>query len=46
MMTIAEPSFPVRIGMFRAQVQTTGGMFQVRDDEREAWVGAGPHKTP
>jgi hypothetical protein len=29
-----------------AKVETAGGVFQVRDDEREARVGAGPHKTP
>ena len=29
-----------------ATVETTGGVFQVRDDEPEARVGAGPHKTP
>jgi hypothetical protein len=30
----------------RAKVETTGGVFQVRDDEPEARVGAGLHKTP
>jgi hypothetical protein len=29
-----------------AKVETAGGVFQVRDDEREARVGAGLHKTP
>jgi hypothetical protein len=29
-----------------AKAETSGGVFQVRDDEREARVGAGPHKTP
>lgn len=28
-----------------AKVETAGGVFQVREDEREARVGAGPHKT-
>jgi hypothetical protein len=28
------------------KVETAGGVFRVRDDEREARVGAGPHKTP
>jgi hypothetical protein len=28
-----------------AKVETAGGMFQVREDEPEARVGAGPHKT-
>jgi hypothetical protein len=28
------------------RVETDGGVFQVRDDEPEARVGAGPHKTP
>jgi hypothetical protein len=30
----------------RAKVETTGGVFQVREDEPEARVGARPHKTP
>ena len=29
-----------------ARAETPGGMFQVRQDEPEARVGAGPHKTP
>ena len=29
-----------------AKVETTGGVFQVREDEPEARVGAGLHKTP
>src|SRR5215468_7833281 len=29
-----------------AKVETTGGAFQVREDEPEARVGAEPHKTP
>jgi hypothetical protein len=29
-----------------AKVETAGGVFQVREDEPEARVGAGPHKTP
>jgi hypothetical protein len=29
-----------------AQVEITGGVFQVREDEPEPRVGAGPHKTP
>ena len=29
-----------------AQVETAGGVFQVREDEPEARVGVGPHKTP
>jgi hypothetical protein len=29
-----------------AKVELAGGMYQVREDEREARVGAGPHKTP
>jgi hypothetical protein len=29
-----------------ARVETPGGMFQVREDEPGARVGAGPHKTP
>ena len=29
-----------------AKVETAGGVFQVRDDEPEARVGAGAHKTP
>ena len=29
-----------------AEVETAGGIFQVRDDERKARVGAGLHKTP
>jgi hypothetical protein len=29
-----------------SQVETAGGVFQVRDDVPEARVGAGPHKTP
>jgi hypothetical protein len=29
-----------------AKVEAAGGVFQVRDDEPEAWVGAGAHKTP
>jgi hypothetical protein len=29
-----------------AKVETAGGVFRVRDDEPEARVGAGPHKTP
>jgi hypothetical protein len=29
-----------------AKVETAGGVFQVRDDEPEARVGAGPHRTP
>ena len=29
-----------------AKVETAGGVFQVREDEREARVGAGLHKTP
>jgi hypothetical protein len=28
------------------KAETAGGVFRVRDDEREARVGAGPHKTP
>jgi hypothetical protein len=28
------------------KVETAGGVFQVREDEPEARVGAGPHKTP
>jgi hypothetical protein len=30
----------------RSRVETAGGVFQVREDEPEAQVGAGPHKTP
>ena len=30
----------------RAKVETAGGVFQVCEDEPEARVGAGPHKTP
>jgi len=29
-----------------AKVETGGGVFQVREDEQEARVGAAPHKTP
>jgi hypothetical protein len=29
-----------------AKVETSGGVFQVRDDAPEARVGVGPHKTP
>jgi hypothetical protein len=29
-----------------AKAETSGGVFQVREDEPEARVGAGPHKTP
>ena len=29
-----------------SRVETAGGVFQVREDEPEARVGAGPHKTP
>jgi len=29
-----------------AKIETTGGVFRVRDDEPEARVGAGSHKTP
>ena len=29
-----------------AKVETTGGVFQVREDEPEARVGVGLHKTP
>jgi hypothetical protein len=29
-----------------AKVESAGGVFQVREDEPEARVGAGPHKTP
>ena len=29
-----------------AKVQTVGGVFQVREDEPEPWVGAELHKTP
>ena len=28
------------------KVETAGGVFQVREDEPEGRVGAGPHKTP
>ena len=30
----------------RAKVESAGGVFQLCDDEREAWVGGGPRKTP
>jgi hypothetical protein len=30
----------------RAKVESAGGVFQLRDDEREARVGGGPRKTP
>jgi hypothetical protein len=30
----------------KVEVETTGGVFQMRDDEPEARVGAEPHKTP
>ena len=30
----------------RAKVEMTGGVFQVREDEPEPWVGAGLHRTP
>jgi hypothetical protein len=29
-----------------ARVETAGGVFQVREDEPEPQVGAGPHRTP
>ena len=29
-----------------AKAETSGGVFEVREDEPEARVGAGPHKTP
>ena len=29
-----------------AKVETTGGVFRVREDDPAARVGAGPHKTP
>ena len=29
-----------------ARFRTAGGVFQVREDEPGARVGAGPHKTP
>ena len=29
-----------------AKVETAGGVFQVREDEPEAWVGARLHRTP
>jgi hypothetical protein len=29
-----------------SKAETAGGVFQVREDEPEARVGAGPHKTP
>jgi hypothetical protein len=29
-----------------SKVAPTGGVFQFREDEPEARVGAGPHKTP
>ena len=29
-----------------SRVETAGGVFQVRDDEPEARVGSGLHKTP
>jgi hypothetical protein len=29
-----------------AKVETTGGVFQVREDEPDARVGAGLHRTP
>jgi hypothetical protein len=29
-----------------SRVETAGGVFRVREDEPEARVGAGPHKTP
>ena len=30
----------------KAKIETAGGVFQVRNDEPEARLGAGPHKTP
>jgi hypothetical protein len=30
----------------RTKVETAGGVFQVREDEPEARIGAGLHKTP
>jgi hypothetical protein len=29
-----------------AKVETAGGVFQVREDEAEPRIGAGPHRTP
>jgi hypothetical protein len=33
-------------GYIRAKVETAEGVFQAREDEPEARVGAGLHKTP
>jgi hypothetical protein len=30
----------------RAKVETTGGVFQIRDDERQPRIGAALHRTP
>ena len=42
----ADPTLASAFVASGLKVETAGGVFQVREDEPEARVGVGPHKTP